>query len=93
MEKIVLIGNGGHAKSIVDSIESANLYEIVGFIAADTDDTFEYRGYGIIGTDDDLQKIYESGIRSAFICIGYMGNGSVREQLYEKVVEMGFSYS
>lgn len=31
MEKIILIGAGGHAKSVVDSIEQAAEYEIVGF--------------------------------------------------------------
>lgn len=91
MEKIVIIGNGGHAKSILDSIEAIGMYEIAGFIAAQVDHQFEYRGYKIIGTDDDLEQIYKNGINNAFIGIGYMGHGNVRQKIYDKVKEIGYS--
>ena len=91
MEKIVLIGNGGHAKSIIDSIETSNTYKIEGFIANNSNEEFAYRGYRIIGTDDDLEQIYESGIHNAFICIGYMGDNSIREELYIRLKKIGFT--
>ena len=67
MEKIVLIGCGGHAKSVVDSIVSQGAYEIVGFVAERIDDSFEYRGYKIIGNDADLASLYDNGIKNAFV--------------------------
>ena len=33
MEKILLIGAGGHASSCIDVIESTNHFEIVGLVA------------------------------------------------------------
>ena len=90
MEKIILIGNGGHAKSVLDSIEGTHLYEVVGFISNNKDEEFEYRGYKIIGTDNDLERIYSEGIHNVFICIGYMGNGNLREELYTRVKEIGY---
>lgn len=90
MEKIVLIGNGGHARSIFDSIEAVSIYEVVGFVSDCEDSQFEYRGCRIIGSDDDLERIYESGIHTAFICIGYMGTGNVRERLHGKLKEIGY---
>ena len=32
MENIVLIGGGGHCKSVIDTIESSKLYNIIGII-------------------------------------------------------------
>lgn len=91
VEKIVLLGCGGHAKSVVDTIECQGFYKIIGFIDNSRKDFFEYRGYRIIGTDDDLEKLYRSGISNAFVCIGYMGKGGVREKLYHKLKSIGFS--
>lgn len=90
MKKILLIGNGGHAKSVIDSIEDMGLYEIVGFIAENTDICYEYRGYGVVGTDDDLNLFYQNGIRYAFICIGYMGKGRIRDAIYNKLKKIGY---
>lgn len=39
MEDIILLGIGGHAHSVVDSVECAGQYHIVGFL-----DLTQYRG-------------------------------------------------
>lgn len=90
MEKIILVGCGGHAKSIIDSIESQGEFEIAGFIAENFDNDFQYRGYKIIGTDEDLESLYGKGIKNAFICIGYMGKGNVRHKIYEQLKKIGY---
>lgn len=90
MERIILIGNGGHAKSIVDSIEGMGKYEIAGFIAEKQDDNFEYRGYKIVGIDDDLESLYQSGIKCAAVGVGYMGKGNTRDNIYNKLKEIGY---
>lgn len=48
MKKIVLIGGGGHAKSVVDTLEAAGEYEIAGFVDRQAR-TYGYRGYEVIG--------------------------------------------
>lgn len=90
MKKIVLIGFGGHAKSIIDSIESSQEYEIVGYV--DIEDKGEYRGYVWLGTDENLRQIYERGIKYACISIGYMGEGNLRDDLYSKARALGFDF-
>lgn len=91
MEKIILIGSGGHAHSVVDSIENQSKYEIIGFTENQkNDDNFNYRGYKVIGDDSDLKSIYDSGIKSAFVCIGYLGKGNLRQRLYNKIKNIGF---
>lgn len=90
MDKIILVGAGGHAKVIVDTIEKNKNYEIVGFVDVAVSEQPIYKTYRIIATDDGLQKLYDEGICHAFICIGYMGLSSVRENLYKKLKEIGY---
>ncbi len=90
MEKIVLLGSGGHAKSVVDAIEAQAAYEIVGFTDSLSQKEFTYRGYGVLGTDDCLEMLYASGIHHAFVCVGYLGRGTVRNRLYAQLKEIGF---
>lgn len=91
MEKIIIIGSGGHAHSVVDSIENNELFEIAGFIGPDLDETFSYHGYNIIGTDDDLEQIYQQGIKNAFVAIGFLGEGNLREKIYQQLKNIGYN--
>ena len=91
MEDIILLGTGGHAHSVVDSIEQAGKYNIVGFF-----DTAEmlgkhYRDYKVLDTDDAMKKYYEKGLRNAFITIGFMGHGDIRNRLYKQLKDAGFT--
>lgn len=90
MENIVLIGIGGHAKGIVDTIEKQNKYHIVGF-ADKINEPKKYKGYEVIGDDADLETIFSRDrVKKAFISIGYMGNSRVRAELYEKLKRIGY---
>lgn len=86
MDDIVLIGFGGHGKSVADCIERENKYRIAGY----TDNSEYFSRYKYLGNDEALNSIFKSGIRNAFICVGYLGKGEVRERLYEKVKSIGF---
>lgn len=92
MEKIVIIGCGGHAKSVVDIIERQGKYQIIGFVDRQINDNYKYRSYKIIGDDESLAEIYTSGVRCVAMGIGYMGNSSIRNQQYIRLKEMGFSF-
>lgn len=90
MEKIIIIGNGGHAKSIADAIERKGLYRIMGYVV--NDDAGDMTGeYPVIGKDRDLKEIFRAGICNAVLGIGFLGKGSIREQLYNTLKEIGYS--
>lgn len=89
MEDIILIGFGGHAKSMIDSIEKAGIYRIIGY--TDIKAGSEYHGYKWLGADDVLSDYYNKGIHSACIGIGYMGEGRFRDKLYKFVKEIGYN--
>lgn len=89
MEDIVLVGFGGHAKSIIDSIEAAGQYRIAGFTEVDCCNS--YRGYNYLGDDSKLQYLFDSGIKNACISIGYLGTGYLRDELYNILKDIGYS--
>lgn len=91
MEKVILLGCGGHAKSVIDAIEAQNQYMIAGFVDTQLNMQFEYQGYGVIGTDNDLKSLFESGVKHAFVCVGYLGTGNIREKLYKQLKDIGFN--
>ena len=88
MKEIILVGFGGHAKSVIDSIEKAKQYKIVGY--TDIEPCGQYRGYQYLGSDDILQQYFDKGIEYAFISVGYMGKGDLRCSLYNKLSEIGY---
>lgn len=87
MEDIVLVGFGGHAKSIADCIERAGKYRIVGY----TDVKEAVSNYKYLGTDDSLQDIYDSGVHNAAIGIGYLGKGNLRQKIYDLLKKIGYT--
>ena len=54
MKSIVLIGGGGHCKSVIDVIEQEGRFKISGIIDKSKSLGSEVIGYPIIGNDSDL---------------------------------------
>lgn len=88
MEDIVLVGFGGHGKSVADAIELQNKYRIVGFTDIFPQET--YRGYPYLGKDDVLCDLFQQGVTNAFVGVGYMGNNIIRDILYNNIVRIGY---
>lgn len=88
MKKIILIGAGGHANSIVEIIENSKSYKILGFIDKFKKGTFNK--YKIIGNDLSIkQKIIKNNI-FFFISVGLIKNFKVRSQIIETLKKKKF---
>lgn len=88
--KIVLIGGGGHCKVIIDILKNNKDYEIVGI--TDTDNVGgNVLDVPIIGGDSILPSLYHKGITNAFVCIGALNNICLRDKIYYKLKDIGFS--
>lgn len=88
MNKIVLIGAGGHCKVIIDIIKSKNEYEIVGI--TDKIAKENILDVPVIGNDDILQQLYNKGVKYAFISIGALNHICMRNNIYNKLKSIGF---
>lgn len=86
MDRIVLIGGGGHARSVLDSILSRGEYEVIGY----TDPYPSDIALKYLGTDDVLEELFNQGVKSAAFGIGFLGKGCLRDKLNNKLKEIGF---
>lgn len=90
-KKILLLGGGGHCKSVLDSLLELNEYEKIGIIDRKEKVGNLVMGVPIIGTDDDLPFLFRDGYRYAFLTIGSMGSQSLKIKLFNLIGEIGFN--
>ncbi len=89
-KKILLIGGGGHAKVVLDSLLSQNQYLEIGIIDKNENIGKRILGIEIIGTDEDLTTLYSKGYNYAFVTVGSIGNPQLRIKLQKLIKEIGF---
>lgn len=88
MTKAIVIGNGGHAVSVIDILHRLN-YSILGTIKKfGTKDT-NICGVPTIGTDQDLEALRQS-VDLAFIGIGQIKSAELRIKLHESLLRLNF---
>ena len=90
-DKLIIIGAGGHARSVIDIILQNDNYEIIGCI----DNSYGQREFvenmdeiPIIGNDDMLLEIKNRGIKYCFVALG---DNSLRKRIYQSIIQIGFT--
>lgn len=84
---LILIGGGGHCKSMIEVAESAG-YEIKGILDMPDEVGKEVLpGHKVIGTDDEIPQYVEEC--DFVITIGFIKNPALRIKLYNKVKAAG----
>ena len=84
---LVLIGGGGHCKSVIEVAESAG-YEIKGILDMPDEVGKEVLpGHKVIGTDDEIPQYVEEC--DFIITVGFIKNPALRIKLYNKVKAAG----
>ena len=91
MKEIILIGGGGHCKSVIDVIEQEGLYKIVGIIDKHELLGKDILGYSVIGTDSNL-KVLAKKHKNALITVGQIKSSDLRKKLFKLAFEAGFSF-
>ena len=90
MDKILLIGAGGHTRSCIDVLEEENQFEIAGLIEKGESISNESLGYPVMGTDDDL-KVLRQQYKNALITVGQIKSPKIRIKLYQLLKELDFT--
>ena len=89
MKKILLIGGGGHCKSVIDVIEQEGRFEIAGIVDKPKLLGSKVLGYPIIGNDSDLSNLVKK-YQYALITVGQIRSPSLRVKLFNLANEAGF---
>lgn len=86
MKPLILIGGGGHCKSVIEAAESAE-YQILGVLDMPEDVGKEILSFKVIGTDDDIPAYVDKA--EFVITVGFIKSPATRIKLYNKVKEVG----
>lgn len=71
MKKILIIGSSGHAKVIIDILEKAGKYEIIGLLSRDQAAGEFVYSYEILGKEEELSALLENyPVKGIFVAIG-----------------------
>lgn len=68
MERVVIIGAGGHAKVVIEILEEAGGYQIAGCTSPGGEG--QVLGLPVLGGDEILPELRASGVRCAFVALG-----------------------
>ena len=88
MNKLILFGAGGHAKSCIDIIHQQKKFRIISIVEKKSDHDEFLFGYKI-NCDDNLNNIRKIS-KYAAIGIGQISNNKIRKNLYEKLKKNKF---
>lgn len=94
MEKksLILIGAGGHCRSVIDVIESIKDFDIKGLIDVKKNVGKKIFGYPIIGSDDQLPEIIEE-YEFFLITIGQEKLPDLRVKLFNQLIGLGANFA
>ena len=91
MDKIILIGAGGHSRACIDVIELNNRYKIAGLVDNYVPKSERCLGYPIIGTDEDLQDLRKE-FKYCLISIGQIKSAAKRLQLFNILKDLEYRF-
>jgi sugar O-acyltransferase (sialic acid O-acetyltransferase NeuD family) len=89
MNSIILIGAGGHCKSVIDVIEQEGRFEIAGIVDKPEFSGSDILGYPAIGNDSDLGNLANK-YQYALITVGQIGSTDLRIKLFDLALKAGF---
>jgi UDP-perosamine 4-acetyltransferase len=86
--RIVVVGAGGHAKVVLESLAASEVNEIVGLTDPDRGKWGTLLGgYPVLGGDDVLPTLRGEGVDGAIIALGA---NRLRSRLFEHAIALGF---
>lgn len=91
MNKIVLIGGGGHCKSVLDALLSNHEYDEIVITDYSIPSGTLIFGCKVVGNDDLLPQLFKDGFSNAFITVGSITSTNLRRKLYTLAIDIGFN--
>ena len=87
--KLLILGAGGHARTVISILKSLDQWEMVGILDREEKAGNEIiGGIPVLGSWENLMEFKSKGISNAVVAVG---DNFERRQLFELLVESGFS--
>jgi sugar O-acyltransferase (sialic acid O-acetyltransferase NeuD family) len=89
LNRLLLIGSGGHARALIDIIESASDWRIIGLVGQSTEIGAKVFGYPVLGCDDNLVDLRDLA-DGAILALGHLGSATKRQDLAQRLQALDF---
>ena len=89
-KKMLLIGGGGHCRSVADCLRAADPEVTLGIVERPGAAPQSAHGIPVVGCDDDLSRLLSEGWTEAVVTLGSVGDPSRRRALFLHLKELGF---
>ena len=86
---LLVVGDGGHARSCIDVVEQHGVYVIAGLVVKSETGLSKSCGYKILGTDDQLQNLVAQ-YPNALIGLGQIKTPDARIKMYDTLKDFGY---
>lgn len=83
---LILVGGGGHCRSVIEAAESAGL-EIAGILDMPGSVGSDCLGYKVVGTDDDIPRLAAG--HDFVVTLGFINNPVRRIAIHNLIIEAG----
>ena len=90
MKQILLIGGGGHCRSVIDVIELEGKFTIAGIIDKKELIGQDVLGYRVIGCDDNLTDLFKT-YKFAVVTLGHIKSNNLRVKLFNTLKNIGYT--
>jgi len=91
VERIIVIGGGGHAKVVVDALRAGGVFEPLGVLDLPSRMGEEVLGVPVVGGDEDLPRLVAEGVSACVIALGSTGDPAARVRLFDLAKAAGCS--
>lgn len=88
--KLILVGGGGHCKSVLDAAERMNCFDEIVITDPRLEKGSYFLGHKVAGTDDELPFLFKTGYKEAFVTVGSIKTTVIRRKITERLKEIGF---
>ena len=86
LPRLLIVGAGGHGRSVAEAVLAAGIYEVAGFADDASPALAQVGGHPMLGTSGDVTA-YRTHADAAIVAIG---NNALREALSSKLLAAGF---
>jgi len=91
MDKIVVIGGGGHAKVVISILKKIAKYKLSGYV--DNQDRGKILNVDYLGNDDILGELFnKSRVKYAVLGLGSIESSIKRREIYQKMANFDFEF-
>lgn len=91
-KKLVLLGGGGHCKSVLDAIIRNGEYEDIVITDPIIPVGTRILNASVVGSDEMIPVLFRDGYHHAFVTVGGIGNSKIRKKLSTFAESVGFEF-